>query len=259
MMSLISKWICRRYYNNFKCLAGIRVINAANIDLKNHWQAKQAKPKKFGYLYVNHDNYTNISSFSVFLYDLKNWSCSSMVSKGLKTNLSKYGRNGELAFMNRPTGTGRCFTTYSKASFVNSKPTVYPLAGNLCQSPRSIWSTINIKIGIVEWPNAILDKTRISTLPIKLGTSQKDSFGGTEILQEHQEIPKSIGTSETSEPDYLYFHPSCTPDTRASVISSFKVQKEFVSEDEENTLMKEVEPHLQRCKYEFNHWDDVSS
>ena len=32
----------------------------------------------------------------------------------------------------------------------------------------------------------------------------------------------------------------------------------FVSEGEERTFMKEMEPHLKRHVYEKDHWDDVS-
>lgn len=31
----------------------------------------------------------------------------------------------------------------------------------------------------------------------------------------------------------------------------------FLSEDEENSLMKELDPYMKKLRYEFDHWDDV--
>lgn len=72
--------------------------------------------------------------------------------------------------------------------------------------------------------------------------------------------PLSCGVQLTStdEPSYFYFHPTCMTTTRESIGSSFTVFKDYITEEEEDILMKELEPHLKRLKYEFNHWDDVS-
>ena len=42
------------------------------------------------------------------------------------------------------------------------------------------------------------------------------------------------------------------------VIGNLEICEDFVSEDEEGVLLKEVEPYLKRQKYQFDHWDDVS-
>jgi hypothetical protein len=42
------------------------------------------------------------------------------------------------------------------------------------------------------------------------------------------------------------------------VSSSFFLINEFVSAAEEESLFKEVEPHLKRQVYEKDHWDEVS-
>jgi len=42
------------------------------------------------------------------------------------------------------------------------------------------------------------------------------------------------------------------------VTESLQVYEDFISEDEERSLMNEVEPYLKRLKYEQDHWDDVS-
>lgn len=42
------------------------------------------------------------------------------------------------------------------------------------------------------------------------------------------------------------------------VLGNVEICEDFVSEDEEGVLLKEVEPYLKRQKYQFDHWDDVS-
>ena len=38
----------------------------------------------------------------------------------------------------------------------------------------------------------------------------------------------------------------------------FLVYEDFVTEEEEKSILQEIEPYLNRLKYEQNHWDDVS-
>ena len=42
------------------------------------------------------------------------------------------------------------------------------------------------------------------------------------------------------------------------VAGNLEVRENFVSEEEEVMLLKEVEPYLKRQKYQYDHWDDVS-
>lgn len=42
------------------------------------------------------------------------------------------------------------------------------------------------------------------------------------------------------------------------VVGNLEIREDFVSEEEEGMLLKEVEPYLKRQKYQFDHWDDVS-
>ena len=39
--------------------------------------------------------------------------------------------------------------------------------------------------------------------------------------------------------------------------NSFKCHENFISENEEKSLLKEVEPHLKRLIYEKDHWDEA--
>ncbi len=38
-----------------------------------------------------------------------------------------------------------------------------------------------------------------------------------------------------------------------------EVRQNFISEEEEDALFKEVETGLRKKRYEFDHWDDVST
>lgn len=49
------------------------------------------------------------------------------------------------------------------------------------------------------------------------------------------------------------------PETWKDLAESFRVYRNFVTEDEEKSLFDEVEPYLKRLKYETSHWDDVCS
>lgn len=45
----------------------------------------------------------------------------------------------------------------------------------------------------------------------------------------------------------------------SAVRGQVEVRQNFISEEEENALFKEVEPGLRKKRYEFDHWDDVSN
>lgn len=57
--------------------------------------------------------------------------------------------------------------------------------------------------------------------------------------------------------DLFYYHPSCQAETKTTVSSTFILFRNFITKTEEEVLKKEVDPHLKRLKYEFDHWDDV--
>ncbi|KAJ1368897.1 hypothetical protein KIN20_030251 [Parelaphostrongylus tenuis] len=44
-----------------------------------------------------------------------------------------------------------------------------------------------------------------------------------------------------------------------AVTASCRVVPSFITEAEELELLKEVEPHMKRLRYEKAHWDDVMS
>lgn len=43
------------------------------------------------------------------------------------------------------------------------------------------------------------------------------------------------------------------------VDGNLEVRDDFISKEEESLLLKEVEPYLKRQKYQYDHWDDVST
>lgn len=63
--------------------------------------------------------------------------------------------------------------------------------------------------------------------------------------------------------------PACNPAARRLVFSPssevleklrghVEVRENFISEEEERALLRELEPGLKKKRYEFDHWDDVS-
>lgn len=45
---------------------------------------------------------------------------------------------------------------------------------------------------------------------------------------------------------------------RQQLLSDMIVLEDFISADEEAAICAEVDPYMQRLRYEFDHWDDVS-
>lgn len=37
------------------------------------------------------------------------------------------------------------------------------------------------------------------------------------------------------------------------------LKEDFISPNEEQTLLNEIEPYMKKLRYEFDHWDDVHS
>ncbi|GFG39502.1 hypothetical protein Cfor_00497 [Coptotermes formosanus] len=54
----------------------------------------------------------------------------------------------------------------------------------------------------------------------------------------------------------LFKNPSSA--SREIVMRDMRVIENFLNEEEERSLHEEVEPHMRRLRYEFDHWDDVS-
>ena len=64
------------------------------------------------------------------------------------------------------------------------------------------------------------------------------------IIQSEKENPSWIDASDSN--------------TLSDLTDSFIVYNDFITEDEEKSLMNELEPYMRRLRYERDHWDDVS-
>ncbi|BES97132.1 alkB, alkylation repair homolog 7 (E. coli) [Nesidiocoris tenuis] len=50
---------------------------------------------------------------------------------------------------------------------------------------------------------------------------------------------------------------SVPQDQVPAILENFILVNDFISEDEELSLMKEIEPKLRRMRYQYDHWDDA--
>lgn len=107
------------------------------------------------------------------------------------------------------------------------------------------------------YSNTVLNKCSRYCLTCKFSTEFGNHAKQISNVNNKNEVEETGKARSVIEPEYFYFHSSCHLETRASVASSFEVIRNYISEDEEAVLMKEVEPHLGRLKYEYNHWDDA--
>lgn len=64
------------------------------------------------------------------------------------------------------------------------------------------------------------------------------------VIQSEKESPSWIDASDSN--------------TLSDLTDSFIVYNDFITEDEEKSLMNELEPYMRRLRYERDHWDDVS-
>jgi len=61
-------------------------------------------------------------------------------------------------------------------------------------------------------------------------------------------------SSEVVMPTYIETN---SIDVKADLITNMLVYEDFISEDEENSLLEEIEPYMRKLRYEFDHWDDA--
>lgn len=79
-----------------------------------------------------------------------------------------------------------------------------------------------------------------------------------------QNLTKNEGTNASSNENIFVPSPwekighATDPETEEMVKSGVKVYENFVTEEEEGSLMAEIEPQFKRLRYENSHWDDVS-
>nr|CAD7449696.1 unnamed protein product [Timema bartmani] len=62
---------------------------------------------------------------------------------------------------------------------------------------------------------------------------------------------------KTNWDSYMSFSETIDNPTKEQVIQNMLVIENFLSEEEELSLFKEVEPYMDKLHYEFDHWDDA--
>ncbi|XP_018571209.1 alpha-ketoglutarate-dependent dioxygenase alkB homolog 7, mitochondrial [Anoplophora glabripennis] len=70
---------------------------------------------------------------------------------------------------------------------------------------------------------------------------------------------KPIQSEQDHCPPYFQLCKEFTDNTdlAKSLVNSMTVHNDFLSEDEEKSILDEIEPYLKRMRYEFDHWDDA--
>lgn len=56
----------------------------------------------------------------------------------------------------------------------------------------------------------------------------------------------------------LEFSPDCDEATKERLRRNMKIHEDFISAEEENNLLEELELKFKRSRYQYDHWDDVS-
>lgn len=72
------------------------------------------------------------------------------------------------------------------------------------------------------------------------------------------DILRSISNITKSDRKIPAWIDASDPNTLSDLTDSFIVYNDFISEEEETSLMNELEPYMRRLRYERDHWDDVS-
>lgn len=62
----------------------------------------------------------------------------------------------------------------------------------------------------------------------------------------------------TSNSDMKELSDESIKDWKIKLYNTMKVLPKFISEEEENILMQEIDPYMKRLRYEYSHWDNVS-
>ncbi|XP_074041878.1 alpha-ketoglutarate-dependent dioxygenase alkB homolog 7, mitochondrial isoform X2 [Leptinotarsa decemlineata] len=81
---------------------------------------------------------------------------------------------------------------------------------------------------------------------------------GSLAFSDQSRISPSTKILETI-PNYLSLSQDFidNPERALELVSGMTVHKDFLSEDEEKSILNEIEPYMKRLRYEFDHWDDA--
>lgn len=79
---------------------------------------------------------------------------------------------------------------------------------------------------------------------------------GLKLSRRHQFSSSTLSPSSSS---LLEFSPKCDEGLRSRFAEDMRVLCDFISPEEEKSLMDELEMKFKRVRYQFDHWDDVRS
>jgi len=76
--------------------------------------------------------------------------------------------------------------------------------------------------------------------------------------QAHLTHVRHVSTGLSSAENNIDYLVCSDKDTYNILSKDMKIIYDFISEEEESNILKEIEPYFKRLKYESSHWDDVS-
>jgi len=103
--------------------------------------------------------------------------------------------------------------------------------------------------------NCLVESLRVYFRQYKSVTSKRAT------CQQSKTLVASYHDGENCDEDgvekYMFFsNPNCA--SKEIMMRDMRVVEDFLNEEEEKSMHEEVEPHMRRLRYEFDHWDDVS-
>jgi len=103
--------------------------------------------------------------------------------------------------------------------------------------------------------NCLVEPLRVYFRQYKLVTSKRA------ICKQSNTLIFSYNHGQNCDEDgvekYMFFsNPNSA--SKEIIMRDMRVIEDFLNEEEEKSIHEEVEPHMRRLRYEFDHWDDVS-
>ena len=77
------------------------------------------------------------------------------------------------------------------------------------------------------------------------------------VQSNHRSYSNITSNLQKSQTEFNPIEEKWNPEIFKNLQDSFKIIPDFINEEEEMALFKEVEPHLKRLVYEKNHWDEA--
>ena len=124
-----------------------------------------------------------------------------------------------------------------------------PETGSNCRLNFSTLKADNIWNSGIE-KHSIHDTTPIKPIRRQFTSPSRDFTAKYDTVLKHE--------------NFTFYKEKCTNDDnelenfKNSVLTDFILKEDFVSREEENLILNEVQKALKRLRYEYDHWDNVS-